>query len=716
MNFFSKTHLIGLYPKNRIFPGLKKYFIIVMGLLYINTAVAQTLAADYQFATSSTAYTPLSGATTLIAGTNTGVGTFNDAATAGPTNIGFTFRFNCLSYTQFSVTPNGYLILGGGAITTNFNNDLATAGNYPVIAPWWDHQHLYDNGGAGNGCTFNPVVGVLYQLNGTAPNRILTIEFNTQVTDNTNAYWWAGCGLSMNRYQVRLYEGTNRIQFHYGSLWASSGQPTSATIGIANSGSNFLSVTPTGGTGTVSSVTSNNAIFAHVALIPGSTVYNFTPCYFNLIGNGVDAPVSMAPGDILLSNITNACGSNTTYSPFTVNFPAGTCPSHNYTLSITGPSATEYEFTATNNQTQAGTLAAGATITPSIRFIPNGVGVRNATLTFTDNSIGCSTIYNLAGNAPTPTAVATPSTQTSCSGDPIATIVMTGTATSYDWVRDNTANVTGIAANGSGNISGSLTNTTNAPITVTFTITPMAGSCAGTPITATVVVNPKPYAAASPASQTSCSNSPITPIVLTSVFPSNLVVGLNFSATWADEITLQLVDASSNTVLAAGPFGGFSTYTSPSIPAVNGPYTFNIQAGCGSCDNYSAFTINCNASTIASGCIRAASGPACANTGSFSVPGLICSGAGVSGVVFNWVRDNPGVTGMPTSGTTATSISGTLINSTASPILVTFTITPTYTNAGVTCAGTPITATVTVNPLPAATIIYAGTPYCSNAG
>ena len=34
------------------------------------------------------------------------------------------------------------------------------------------------------------------------------------------------------------------------------------------------------------------------------------------------------------------------------------------------------------------------------------------------------------------------------------------------------------------------------------------------------------------------------------------------------------------------------------------------------------------------------------------------------------------------------------------PVTVTFTITPSYTNAGVTCNGTPVTATVTVNPLP----------------
>ena len=96
---------------------------------------------------------------------------------------------------------------------------------------------------------------------------------------------------------------------------------------------------------------------------------------------------------------------------------------------------------------------------------------------------------------PIPNAVATPSTQTICTGNAITTIVLRGSVsgTVYSWTRDNLT-VTGIAASGSGNISGSLTNTTAAPVTVTFTITPSytnAGvTCTGTAITATVVVNP----------------------------------------------------------------------------------------------------------------------------------------------------------------------------------------------------------------------------------
>ena len=95
-----------------------------------------------------------------------------------------------------------------------------------------------------------------------------------------------------------------------------------------------------------------------------------------------------------------------------------------------------------------------------------------------------------------PLAVATPSTQNQCSDVAITTIVLTTSnnlaGTTYAWTRDNTTSVTGVAASGTGDISGTLTNATNVPQTVIFTITPTsAGLCVGTAITATVIIAPK---------------------------------------------------------------------------------------------------------------------------------------------------------------------------------------------------------------------------------
>lgn len=109
--------------------------------------------------------------------------------------------------------------------------------------------------------------------------------------------------------------------------------------------------------------------------------------------------------------------------------------------------------------------------------------------TSTDNSTLVTVIVN-----PILEALATPASQTICTGSAITPIVLSGNvpATVYNWTRDNLG-VTGIAANGAGDISGLLTNTTTDPVTVTFTITPTGNGCTGDPVTATVTVNPANY-------------------------------------------------------------------------------------------------------------------------------------------------------------------------------------------------------------------------------
>ena len=63
---------------------------------------------------------------------------------------------------------------------------------------------------------------------------------------------------------------------------------------------------------------------------------------------------------------------------------------------------------------------------------------------------------------------------------------------------------------GSGDVTGSLTNTTSDPVTVTFTITPTGPAtslCVGNAITATVLVNPTPIAIATPSPQIICEGA-----------------------------------------------------------------------------------------------------------------------------------------------------------------------------------------------------------------
>ena len=134
----------------------------------------------------------------------------------------------------------------------------------------------------------------------------------------------------------------------------------------------------------------------------------------------------------------------------------------------------------------------------------------------TEPNDGTVVIEIITPNPPAP--VATPSAQTICTGSTMTTIALTSnvTGTTYTWTRDNTPSVTGIAASGTGNISGVLTNTTTAPVTVTFTISPSytngGTTCTGSPITATVLVNPIliPSIALTATATTICSGTQVT--------------------------------------------------------------------------------------------------------------------------------------------------------------------------------------------------------------
>ncbi|MDO8969638.1 MAG: PKD-like domain-containing protein, partial [Saprospiraceae bacterium] len=292
---------------------------------------------------------------------------------------------------------------------------------------------------------------------------------------------------------------------------------------------------------------------------------------------------------------------------------------------------------------------------------------------------------------PTPDAIATPSNQTICSGNAITTIVLSGGVpnTTFNWTRNNVATVTGIAADGSGDISGSLTNTTNAPIIVTFTITASADGCLGTPITATVLVNPTPNAVATPAAQTICSGNAITTIVL-----SGNVAGTGFNWTRDNVATVNGIAAN-----GAGDISGMLTNTTNAPITV----TFTITPTANGCPGTPI-----TATVLVNPTPNAVATPAAQTICSGNAITTIVLSGNVAGTSYTWSRNNvASVTGIAANGTG--NISGTLTNTTNAPITVTFTITPTATN----CPGTAITATVLVNPTPAAFAVTGGGQVCN---
>ncbi len=394
------------------------------------------------------------------------------------------------------------------------------------------------------------------------------------------------------------------------------------------------------------------------------------------VTNDIDCDARNNPPDLGADEFVAVADAVATPSSQTI------CSGATITTIVLSGTATSYNWTRDNTGTVTGIAASGSgDISGSLTnttFAPVMV-----TFTITPvNAVGCfgpSITATVLVN-PTPDAVATPSSQTICSGATITTIALTGavSGTTFNWTRDNTVTVTGIAASGSGDISGSLTNTTLAAITVTFTITPTANGCPGTPITATVLVNPAPDATATPSSQIACSGNdfPITTIVLTSS-----VSGTTFNWTRDNTVTVTGIAAS-----GSGDISGFLDNTTNAPITV----TFTITptaSGCLGTPITATVLVNPTPDVIAT----PSSQTICSGA---TITTIVLTGA-VSGTTFAWTRDNTGiVTGIAASG--SGDISGILTNTIGGPVTVTFTITPTANG----CEGFPIDATVTVNPSP----------------
>jgi hypothetical protein len=170
--------------------------------------------------------------------------------------LGFTFRYAGVDYTTAAASTNGWLTLGQNLSDAAPTNNLTTGAVRPVLAPLWDDLQM--NAG-----------GFYYLTQGSAPNRVFVAEWNN-VRWSKNAALGIGC-LSA---QVRLYEGSNRIEFAYRQATGDLNAP-SASIGLAGVGTgNFLSLNGTGASPTASTTVETTNLGAKPAT--GQT-YTFTP-------------------------------------------------------------------------------------------------------------------------------------------------------------------------------------------------------------------------------------------------------------------------------------------------------------------------------------------------------------------------------------------------------------------------------------------------------
>ncbi len=247
--------------------------------------------------------------------------------------------------------------------------------------------------------------------------------------------------------------------------------------------------------------------------------------------------------------------------------------------------------------TYAWTVPVGVTPPGNVSTFSSTVG-GTYSVTVTDR-LGCtaSSSVNVTVN---PKPAITAMTSAVCSATVFTVTPVDGTngvvptGTRYSWPTPTGTGFTGGASGtNASNISGTLTNTTNAAVTATYTVTPTSGTCTGSPFTITMTVNPKP--------------------AVTNMAPTPVCSGVGFAVT---------------------PVNG----TNGIVPA---------------------------------------------------------------GTTYSWpAPTGTGFTG-GAAGSNASDISGTLINTTNSPVVATYTVTP---KSGAGCAGNAFSVTVTVNPKPTVAI------------
>jgi len=169
---------------------MKKLLLFLFAITLYGVTSGQSLA-NYTFdgtITNGSLTDMSSGTTSLLTAS-----VYHDDASA-VTNIGFTFYFMGIPYTQFSINSNGQLRLGSSIITgTNYATPTAST---TILAPMGGDNAVKATG------------RVVYKTTGISGSQVMIVSWE----DFTVPFSSTNTGATM---QLRLYEATGEIEFLY---------------------------------------------------------------------------------------------------------------------------------------------------------------------------------------------------------------------------------------------------------------------------------------------------------------------------------------------------------------------------------------------------------------------------------------------------------------------------------------------------------------------
>jgi len=433
--------------------------------------------------------------------------------------------------------------------------------------------------------------------------------------------------------------------------------------------------------------------------------------------NSITITVNPKPTVLALPLTQSICGS----SPFA-------------TINISNPNnvaGTTYNWTRNNivDVTGLSNVGSGTTISGTLQNNTNSDQTVTFTITATSGTCPSNTTTVDVLVLPTPLITISPNTQTRCHLQAITTINIGNSnavsGTTYSWTRNNTTNLTGIPASGSGNsITGAFSNNTTSTQTSIFTITALAPNGCNSTSTVSVTVYAPLVAPTINAPQTVCVLS--NPSLLTITTPASGGSGV---------YTFQWQNSTNGTTF--NNIGGAtnSTYQPPLVnfATVNTYYRLITTNICGSVTSNVIFVEVVSNIGFSFGFNDGISGPIC--SGSSFTPDINSVHFSTSAVRFTWTADPTYITaatGGPV-GTTGGAFLGfrtssatigplTAVNNTNATVITTVTINPNVYNfpgpptGAFICSTSPQVFDVTIRPIPVALATGNNTTICNGSG
>ena len=550
-----------------------------------------------------------------------------------------------------------------------------------------------------------------------------SVEFTTQNTGGTTTYAWTNDTPSIGLADL----GTGNIASFAGVNEGTSPvvatltvTPTFTENGISCTGpaeTFTITVNPTGQLDAVDSQILCNAdetaaIAFSTENTGGTTTYawtNDTPSIglassgngdigsFNVVNNG-NEPVTAT---VVVTPSFEGCTGPTETFTITVNPTAEmndpedmvVCNAEvtdavEFTTDNTGGTTT---YTWINDTPAIGLAATGSGDLPSFTAINTGtepiVATVEVTPLFTDdiNCDGISQTFTITVN---PSAqVDEPNDLIICDGQTTSityTTQNTGGTTSYSWVNDTPG--IGLASSGNGNIESlTVSNSGNTPVVATVIVTPTfeneGVACQGDSQTFTITVNPSSQVDEVD-SQILCNADETAAIAF-----STENTGGTTTYSWVNDTPSIGLAATGSGDIAS--FTAVNNSTSPVTATITAtPIYTNEGISCDGPEETFTITVNPTAQV------------------DDSQDQIICNGETTSvefttqntggTTTYAWTNDTPSI-GLADLGTgNIASFAG--VNEGTSPVVATLTVTPTFTENGISCTGPAETFTITVNP------------------